>query len=375
MIKTESLEKARVRSARWRNGKILYTTSDEDSQSELQALEIEPSDRVLSVTGSGCRTLNLLLGRPDRLVSVDANPLQNFLLELKVEAMRVLSHEEYVGFLGVRQDRTRLKTYSSIRGRLSAEARAFWDFNEQVLEAGVVFNGAHETYYRRIVSPLILSLRRDKVNRLFAFTDIDQQRDFYHREWDNLWWRTAIRALARPTVFRALLGDPSYYRFVEMPEPVGDYLFRRLEHTLTTRLARENHWLALLCYGYYVNEEAVPLYLNARYYDSVKAGLDGLEVETVLLQDYLARQAPGTFTKYSISDVSGWVDAPLFERIMLDVVRTGRPGARFCYRNFLTKRPIPKSLGENVVARRGIAEELAYRDLAFAFTFEVGDVV
>lgn len=361
-------------SAKWRKGKILYTTSDEDSWSEIRALEIDSTDSVLSITGSGCRSLNLLLGRPTRLVSIDANPLQNFLLELKVEGMRALTHDEYLGFVGVRDSRLRLKTYSLIRNQLSPEARTFWDLNELVIEAGLLFCGEHETHYRRRVSPLMLGLRRGKVDRLFAFTDIGEQRAFYYREWDNWCWRGALRVLARPSVFRLLLRDPSYYRFIKMSEPVSDYLLRRLEGILTTRLARDNHWLSLLCYGYYVNEEAVPLYLDARYYDDIKANLDILEIKTVFAQQFLAEQRTGTFTKYSLSDISGWVDAHDFERIMLDVARSARPGARFCYRNFLTKRSLPDKLRESVRVRNDIACEIDARDLTFAFTFAVGDI-
>lgn len=375
MVVTRGERGSETRSVRWRNGRILYTTSDEDSWSELRALEVGNADHVLSVTGSGCRSLNLLLHEPVRLVSIDANPLQNFLLELKIEAMRVLSHDEYLEFLGVRYSRSRLKTYFLIRGQLSSEARAFWDLNERVLGAGVLFCGAHETHYRRYVSPLVLGLRREKVDRLFAFTDIDEQRSFYHREWNNWWWQSAVRALARPGVFRILLKDPSYYRFVEMPESVGDYLLRRLGAILTTRLARDNHWMSLLCYGYYVNEEAVPLYLDARYYDTIKAGLGSLEIKTASVQEFLARQAPGDFTKYSLSDISGWVDAPNFEQILLEVVRTAKPGARFCYRNFLTKRQVPTSMHKAILVRGDVAREMEADDLTFAFTFVVGDVI
>src|SRR4051794_14291437 len=100
-------------------GAILYSTCDEDSWSELNALDLRSDDVVLSVTGSGCRTLNLLIGGPAKIVSIDANPLQNHLLELKIAAIRELPHAEFAGFIGLTASTGRLAVYRRIREALS----------------------------------------------------------------------------------------------------------------------------------------------------------------------------------------------------------------------------------------------------------------
>jgi hypothetical protein len=63
-----------------------------------------------------------------------------------------------------------------------------------------------------------------------------------------------------------------------------------------------------------------------------------------------------------------------FERVLLAVVGAARPGARVCYRNFLTHRPIPESVRSSIVALPEIGEDLTSSDLAFAFSFQVGDI-
>ena len=50
---------------------ILYSTSDEDNTSELRALNLSPDDHIVSVTGSGCRTLSLLTQNPRSVVETD----------------------------------------------------------------------------------------------------------------------------------------------------------------------------------------------------------------------------------------------------------------------------------------------------------------
>ena len=356
------------------SGAILYTTHDEDTTSELTAFELTPEHRVMCVTGSGCRTLNLLIGGPREIVSVDANPLQNWLLELKVEGMRELDHAGFLEFMGVRESDRRAAVYGSVRERLSPPARRFWDRNVHVIADGVLFSGAHESYYRTVLSPLVLGARRSKVDALFSYTDIEEQRRFYHREWNTGPWRAAIRMAMRPSMFKLGIRDPSYYQHVEMDEAIGDYCLRRLEHTMTTVPARDNHFLSLLFLGRYVNEQAMPLYLLEQHYETVRSRLDAIRIETAMLDQHLATQPAGSYDRYSLSDVSGWTDPGTFTTILALVVATARPGARFVYRNFVTKRSIPAALHHSIDPRPGIARALEETDLAFGFTFEVGDV-
>ena len=357
------------------NGAILYSTSDEDSLSELRALRIGPQDRVLSVTGSGCRTLSLLIDRPARLVSVDASPLQNFLLELKIAAIRHLDHGDFLAFLGVRDDDRRGATYSSVRGDLSAGARAFWDLNRRVIDRGIVYSGAHETYYRRSVATA-LNARRRMVRELFSFEDLDAQRDFYHRRWNNWLWRGAFLHGVRPSLYKLLLPDPSYVANVELEgETVGQYLHRRFEHAFTHFLARDSHWMAMVILGRYHSERALPPYMCAEHYETVRAGLDAVEIRTAPLTPFLEAQPPGSFDNFSLSDISGWTSPREFENTLEAVVHTGRRGARFCYRNFLTKRSIPARLHSQVEPDDGLAAELEDTDLAFCFSFQVGTIL
>lgn len=353
------------------SGALLYTTCDEDSWSELRALEIGSGDSVLSVTGSGCRSLNLLLAGPRRLVSLDANPLQNHLLELKAAAIRRLDHSAFLAFLGVRPDAQRLAEYSRLAGELSPSAREFWDLNSQVIERGLIYSGAHETYYRRMMG-LLMAPRRRMLRDLFELRDLDAQRRFYEQRWNSQWWKRGIRDGTSSFFYRLLLPDPSYIAHVEVP--VGPYLYERFEHTLTTRLARENHWLAMLLLGRYHNEQAMPPYLCGEHFETVKANLDALEIHEDSVDGYLERHPGERFDAFSLSDISGWMPRSAFEQVLDRVVGASAPGARLCYRNFLAKPPFPDRLRSRVTSRPDVAAAIEHDDQAFAFSFEVGEV-
>lgn len=55
-------------------------------------LKINNDDTVLTLTSGGCNSLNLLLHGAGHLVSVDCNPAQSALLELKATGIRCAMH-------------------------------------------------------------------------------------------------------------------------------------------------------------------------------------------------------------------------------------------------------------------------------------------
>ena len=62
-----------------------FTSSNEDGRSELTALA--GARRILCLTASGTRPLDLLLSDATEIVALDLNPVQNALLDLKVAAI------------------------------------------------------------------------------------------------------------------------------------------------------------------------------------------------------------------------------------------------------------------------------------------------
>lgn len=54
----------------------------------MQVLKIKKDDTVLTLTSGGCNSLNLLLHGAGHVVSVDCNPAQSALLELKATGIR-----------------------------------------------------------------------------------------------------------------------------------------------------------------------------------------------------------------------------------------------------------------------------------------------
>ena len=79
---------------------IRYANCWEDADILLQALKIEPKDRVLSIGSAGDNSFSMLIGDPELVVAVDINPVQLNLIELKKAAFKELNYLEFLQFLG-----------------------------------------------------------------------------------------------------------------------------------------------------------------------------------------------------------------------------------------------------------------------------------
>lgn len=357
--------------------RLLYTACNEDTESELRALAIREGDRVLAVTGSGGRVLSLLPSRPGALVAVDFNPAQGFLLELKIAAFRRLPYEEMLQFLGVLPEAAgaRETVYRErLRPDLGPGAGRFFDAEIGKIRRGILYEGAQERYFRT-VARLLLVLRRRRLRELFLARTVEEQRAIYDARFDTRLWRLSVRLLCNRLFFRLLLRDPSYYRFAAVPGGVGRYLLERVAHSFRSHLLRENHFLALLAFGRYPGPECYPRYLRRESYEAVRAGLDRVRIVTARLERFLEEEAePGSFDGFSLSDVSGWTDEAGFERLLRAIAGAARPGARYCWRNFLAKRPIAPVVAALFEKDEALARELDERDATFGYTFAVGTV-
>ena len=349
-----------------------YASCNEDWRSEWDALKIKPNDRVLCITGSGDRPLNLLLQNPKDVIAMDLNPIQNNLLKLKMAAMRELPYDEYSSFLGLNNARNRLISWRKVRKDLSEESRRFWDNHTRVLKKGVIYRGRWENHLRRLA--LISSvIRGATIRRLFEFDDVEEQRRFVEMRWDRRWWRMAFEVFGSATFSRTFFGDPGFYEYVTRDMNIGRYVFESMKQYLENYLARESFMLSLMFRGK-LSEYDLPPYLDPDCVEGIIERMDRIEIRTENILEFMESIVESSFTKFSLSDVPSFLDQKGFDRLLDGIVRSGAPGARFCIRQFLTDHVIPDRLRAVVVREPDLEDRLRKRDRSFAYRFIVGSV-
>ena len=352
--------------------RISYSSCNEDSRSELKALRLGAGKRAFCITAGGGRVLNLLCDRPQEIVAVDVNPTQNHLLELKIAAMRALSHEPYLAFLGVRPARDRLKVYRDLRPALSDAAGAFFDAHPQIVRRGALFQGSLERFLVQ-VARISHVVRPFWLRRLFSFDDITEQRQFLDG-WDTRAWRFVGETLCRRSILELFSRDPGFWRFVPPEVPLHRRIFDLMHRYLCNHLARDSHLLQLVFFARYIYEPAMPLYLLPGSFERIREALKTTQVTIVTAPAAaaLADVADGSFDGYSIADVSSYLSETDFGILMDEIMRTARADARLCSRGIFVHRPLPSDHVRQVRRDHNLERRLSFDDLAMVHEFLVG---
>jgi S-adenosylmethionine-diacylglycerol 3-amino-3-carboxypropyl transferase len=358
----------------WDRERILFSSCNEDTNSEHSAFGSLEGRRVFCVTAGGGRVLSLLPARPAEIWAVDLNPAQNHLLELKVESMRALDHASYLRFLGVRRAIDRLRTYDRLRPQLSSAARRFFDHDPALIDGGVLLQGRLERYLKRVALALRLA-EPIGTRRLFAFNDIEAQRRFLGRL-DRKWFRAIAELMCRRSTLQAFSGDPGFYRYVPRSVPLHRVIYDGMLMHFRCHLARDNPLFQLIFFGRWIHEPALPIYLNAATYDRARAALGDVRLVTVtgMVSSTLADAGPGAFDAFSLSDISSYLDDDAHGALFDHVLRAARPGAKLCSRSNIVHRPLSREQALAVQRDSALERRLAISDHSCVHKFLAGTI-
>lgn len=318
-------------------GRLMFTQSWEDPRCDLQALRPAPGETILAVT-SGCdNVLQFLLSDPREIISVDLNPTQNYLLELKSAAFQVLSHDQMLELLGVTKSARPADLYRVLRPELTSECRAFWDSRVQWFDRGLLVQGGFERYFAVLRALIRLAVGRRRMERLFTL-DPGEQRSFYESQWNGPRWRALIRLGCSKLVLGNRL-DPSWFEHADV-ESFGDH-FRALgEHVLVEIPARSNYFIAQILLGRYWSTDEVPAYLKPENFETIRARLNRISPVTADIGQAVDRLGPESVDCFALSNVFEYSPPDLFHRTCGALARAAKPGARLALRNLVGWRSL-----------------------------------
>ncbi|MBI2812265.1 MAG: DUF3419 family protein [Candidatus Melainabacteria bacterium] len=353
--------------------RLSYSFGNEDWRTEQEALKIKPEDRIVCITGSGDRPLHLLLSGGKEVVSVDANPFQSQLLQLKASAIGALDHDQYLRFLGAKKEKDRLSLYQQLLPRLSPETTQFWNKHIKMIEKGVIYQGRVEKLCQ-LLAFLVGWMRKKKMKKLFSFDDIEKQRQFIREEWDNGVWKGAFAIALHPWMTRLFVKDPGLYSYLGEKVHPATYVREKINEGLGRHLAKEA-LMANLVFKGKVPENALPPYLQPKGSEKIRENLSRLKIQTQNVLSYLEEAPDASFDVFSLSDVASYLSQEDFIRLSKAILRTARPGARFCLRQFMSDYQIPKELSSHFVRETQLEKKLDMEDNCFVYRFTVGKIV
>lgn len=307
------------------------------------------------------------------MVCVDANPVQNYLMKLKKQAMKTLDTPEFLAFLGAKETGDRIETLHAISPYLDEETREFWLENRKMVQQGVLYQGVSEKRARQ-TSFLLRLFRQSEIRRLFQFKTLEDQRNFLAKEWNHSIWRCAFKIGLSPLVAKWIIKDPGLFSNIDPHYNVADYVYERMVRSLNKHLAKDNYILAWLLKGK-VDGETLPPYLTAEGGAKIRQQLCKIDVQNANVITYLESVPENSFDRFSLSDVASYMDQQSFLRLLKAMFRAAKPGARFCMRQFMSRYKIPDGLKPYFKTEPSLEMALEEEDRAFVYHFTVGKIL
>lgn len=353
--------------------RLNYSLGNEDWHVEEKALRIQPGDSAVCVTASGDRPLHLLMTNCADILSIDMNHIQNYLLNLKLAAIAQLDYETYLAFLGCTPTPHRLSIFENLKSSLNPDAARYWQDHKKLISDGIIYKGKVERL-TCLSSKVLNVLRHKKIKTLLSFNDIDEQRLYLTKTWDTYFWRKLFEVLINPNLSRYLLRDPGLNSYTEYSNNPGQYIYQRMQRYLNNNLAKKSPLLQLVLTGKILPDAYFP-YLTYDGYKKIRRDMSRLRYETTNIIEFLNSQDITHFDCFSLSDIASYMPQKVFEKLLSGVYHSAKPNARFCIREFMSKRYIADHLKGNFKRDTQLEQQLELEETNFVYRFMVGGIV
>jgi len=352
---------------RARFDRIRYAQCWEDPALNSIALEVNPTDNVVSIASGGDNTIALLLDNPQSVVGIDISPVQTALCELKKVAIKHMEYRDFVAFMGISHSTDRLKWYRAIRSSLSRFASAYFDNHSQIIKTGLVHCGKFEIYLNWFRTYILkFTQSGNTIHRLLGCKSIEEQKDVYHSRWDNYKWRWLSRFFLSRTVMGRLGRDPAFFRYATV-DSVAKTILNRIEHGLTNLPVWDNYYLHYLLTGNYPFKDCMPPYLMEENYSKIKDNLTKLTFITDSVEGYLKKIPKRTVSKINFSNIFEYMSAKSMSDIFDCLIEYGRQDLVVEYRTLVVPRRCPQSHEAFFIDDTVLGKRLHFRDRSFFY--------
>jgi S-adenosylmethionine:diacylglycerol 3-amino-3-carboxypropyl transferase len=224
-----------------------------------------------------------------------------------------------------------------------------------------------------VVAKFFNLLRRDKIKTLFSFSDIEEQRDYLVKEWDTWFLRKIFEVVLNPKIVKFIINDPGLNSFVDSSINPGVYIYQRKLKYLKDNLAKKSPLLQLLLTGKLLPDAYFP-YLTFAGYSKIRQNMGRLNYRTDNIVKFLSHHPPNAIDCFSMSDIASYMPQPAFEKLLQGMYQAAKPNARFCMREFMSKRRFSANLNDKFQRNVELEQKLENEESNFVYRFFVGEI-
>jgi len=345
---------------------ILYAQCWEDPQIDRAAFGINSDDVIFSITSGGCNVLTFLIDNPKKIIALDLNPFQNYMLELKMVAFKSLNYNELLEFFGIHSSSCRQEMYEKMRHNLSPGCREYWDNQPGKIQKGILHCGHYEGYIHLLRKWLYRLIDKSLIEKFFAATCESEKADLYSKKWNNWRWRVLTRVLLSRTIM-TLLFDKAFFVQLENSFSFGEHFRHIVKRALVELPLKENYFMSYILLGRYYSDQHLPVYLQRENFEKIRSRLDRIELVSESCEAYFAKLPDNSISKFNFTNIFEWMSPDAFESLLEETIRVAKDGAIITYRNLLVPRSRPERLAKWINAQNEFSKQLHKQDLSFIY--------
>ncbi|MGB7210477.1 MAG: DUF3419 family protein [Pyrinomonadaceae bacterium] len=357
---------------------FVYNQIWEDPCVDLQALELDSTSRVLTISSGGCNALNYLLQSPASVTAVDLNRHHIYLLNLKLAALKYLpSYEDFFGFFGNGKGKNCGTNYLRfIAKNLDKDTRNFWESN--TLGGSVIYGnrisfftnaGLYEHsrngYFLRLFHAFS-RLFGCKPDEILKARSLDEQEQLFAKHIDPFFDNFVIKTVGKLPVTMFGLGIPPQ-QYDELKKDLSegktiiDTYRERVKRLACDYPIQENYfaWQAFARKYDTENRKAVPNYLKEKNYELLKANSDRLTTKIGSVIDEIKKSKSGTYNRFVFLDAQDWMNAETMTELWSAIADKAESGSRIIFRTASAGSPLETNLLADLRAKLRYEKELS----------------
>ncbi len=328
---------------------LVYAQIWEDPEIDMEAMQLGPGHRVVTIASGGCNALSYLTSDPARVEAVDLNPAHVAFNRLKLAALKALpDHDAFFRFVGQANAADNISTYDqTLRPLLDETTRAHWDGRNLAGRRRIsIFarNVYRHGLLGRFISAGHMVSRMHGVDpsRIIKARSLDEQRQIFETELAPLFERGLIRFLtARKSTLFGLGIPPQQYEALAGGQGMAGVLRKRLEK-LTCDFPIGENYFAWQAFGRgYDRAGPLPPYLQAQNYEAVKARADRYTIINASYTELLASKPAASVDRFILLDAQDWMNDWQLNDLWREITRTAAPRARVIFRTAADERLLP----------------------------------
>ena len=347
---------------------IRYSQVWEDERVLRQGLRTGPGDHVLSIASAGCNSLAILLDDVESVVSVDLNPAQIAICELKRAVIMRCDYDAYLAVMGVRDPSSARKILAKVQSDLSPASRNFWQSAGDVLDAGLIHTGKLDQYFRMFQSQFVEPhVPKEMLRAYLNAHNATEQAGFFDRVFRHPEFVKSFKHYTGAKMIASSGRDPAQFAYVEN-EDTGDYFYDRFEHVCVRVPALHNFYLEYLLTGAYDDLNHGPPQYRPDAYDKLKQRMVRWEIRTENIVDTAGSFPRHHFSKANFSDLFEYLSEEDCRDIFQVMAGVMRPGGRMAYWNLLVPRAATMLGVQGLQSQDAEAKELWNEDRCFFYS-------